>query len=731
MNKKIYAVCAMLCAASLFGANWDGIGGDYNGDYQNPLMWSTGLVPGDLDLVYFLRSGAYTVTVSAAVTNLTTEFRGPGNAAYNVNVALASNAKLTSRTNFFVRGGTVAYPARVAFNGGTLEVINSLQSSNGGLNDKYAELYLTNTTFLAGGNYFYVGPGNVCNAFVIGPGSTYNGPQIVMGDQGNATSNRIEVSGANALLAISNNQIRVGLSGKFNSLTITNGGQVTLQSIAMGTNPGGDSNRITCVDGGLALLGGNVLLGGNGSYNTTYFGPGSRLTAASGGGTFYVGQDKMGSYNRVTFDGAAVTNYLNSLYVGNAMTNLNNTLEIMGGTFINSNATCYIGNYGSGNALLVTGGTTFYTKSSLVCGYQNTAFGNRAVFADSDVAIGGDIYMGQNGGCSNTIAFTNCSLALVGTTYIGHNAATGNVFIAGTGTSITSLRRFLVSSPATAFGNQMIFDNAQGIFGTTVSGAAYIGENGHGNLLRVRGTNGLLVNVNAALYVGYYGSYNRLLVEDGGRVVCNGLLIGDQNSSSNFLYLAGAGSRIDSTGNDVRLGAGSSTGSVAVVAADAVLDAGDRSIGLNYGSTTYGAVLAVSNAVVLATNYNFTTYNDAVVAFAGSNNLLRAKTLVLRDTTALAFAIPRAGLLSTNAVIQIDQNATFTGTPVLKIAAADWAARTGGKITLLTYGGTLSGDLAALASGAQIDTASATVTVVGKSLVLTAPRRDGTVIRLY
>lgn len=731
MKRERVAAVLICGAASVLGAaNWVGD----SGNYTNQTMWSTGVVPGDYELVYFSKSGSYTVTVDGVVTNGYAEFNGAGS-AYGVTLALDAGDTFVVRTNLVVKGGSVAKPTRAAVNGGKVEVLVSGNGA-GGLIGQNGELYLTNTVLsVASGGYFYVGCGVSNNVFVVGSGSCYTGAQVVVGDQGASCCNRLEVSGSGAQIAVPGAQIRLGLSGCGNAMVVTNGGLVKLGYFGLGTNPTGNSNRLNCVNADfmIASSGSQTLFGGKGSYNLATFGAGGRLTA-SGGANLTVGGDTGGSFNRLRFsDGALATN-ANPFCIGNTTSSTNNIVEVTGaGTaFVNTNGSVLVGVAGLTNALVVSDGASFVsTKGDLICGQNATAIGNYMVASGSVVVVSNALYTGLSGSY-NAVAFTNSTLYVGGGFYVGSAAGTGNVFRAGTGTVVISYSPFIVANNAACRADEAYFEDAVGVFGNSGGAAASInpsciGANGHANRLYIRGATGRLVNTNAYFYVGYYGSYNQMVIENGGRLQCSGLLIGDQSGLSNSAAISGAGSRIDSSGYDIRIGAGSSTGSVMVVSNGAVIDSGTAGFGVNYATNTWGATLLVSNAVVFCTNNTFFTHNDAVVSFAGTNSQLTARNCAFNESPTLSFAIPRAGRSSTNAVIRIADSLTLVS-PSLRIAAQEWARHAGGRITLLTYNGALTGDLAALAASAQLDSPLLSVAVVGKSLVLSAPRYGGTVI---
>jgi hypothetical protein len=120
-----------------------------------------------------------------------------------------------------------------------------------------------------------------------------------------------------------------------------------------------------------------------------------------------------------------------------------------------------------------------------------------------------------------------------------------------------------------------------------------------------------------------------------------------------------------------------------------------------------------------------------VLRVGGSNSLIQCRNFVLKNSAAVEFDIPALGLQTNAPVIQVSNNLTVSGTPSLAVACSEWVQRTGGKITLLDYTSTLTGDLTALVAAAALDDPRATLAVVGKRVVLSAPSRKGTLLKIF
>ncbi len=757
---------AALAAASASGQTvrtW--LGG--SGDFSTGSNWSGGTVPGALDDAVFTTGGAFTVSVTNNVEVLRLQFNKEG---LNADLNIEPGKVCTAGTNFVVKGGTVASPTRLTLGSGTLQMKSAHNSNASGIGSGYTELVITNASLLApSDNYFYVSSAGNYGALTIGPGGYYYGPQILTADQTPYYSNRIVVAGQNARLVCYNNaQIRCGVRGWGNATIVTNNGYLSCGPYSCGANPESRSNTLYIASGGvIEIPGANITfaIGNNGFRNRGVIDAGGRLlinvTSSSLciGGNVVTARNSGGYGNElVVQNGGTVTNNGYTYLGGSPTNNLNALVVTNGGVFYNGQ-NLYIGELGRSNSVYVADGGRIDNAKDLFVGNgnsQTTSWNNRLTIGDGGtVAVNWTTYVGGSGCSNELVVATNGLMSSALNMIVGaYSSASGNVLRVAGGTVSTpgslvmgdfgSFNRTVISDgelvcsalsigrSTNSVGNELVLEG--GTLKVTNS-IPFIGNSGTNNVMTVRNT-GVFSNTNYRFTVGQSASVNaRLNVYTGGYVKAKGFLIGDGNFPTNAaVYVCGENARLivggTDTGDDLRVGALTANGSRLYACDGGVVDAGVMAVGVNYSPTATNCQLFVRDGAVYATNNQFYVQMNGVLNISGSNSLVKCRDFALKHSAAVEFEIPKFGVQTTAPLIQAERNLTLTETPSLKVTCSDWASRTGGKITLLEYASTLSGDLAALVASAQVDDSRATLSIVGKSVVLSAPKYGGTLLRI-
>lgn len=679
MVKKC-AVLAVLAGSWAWGQatmNWKG----GSGTFGVPGNWVEGSVPGLLDTAVIMNNGVVplAIQVDANVKNFKLSLRpSPG----AIDLVVRPGVVYAVETNLSVEvNGTVGQMRSFSFSGGgRIEMSSAVQSVLAPIGDRsYLRMTLTNVSLevLDKGGYWYIPRNGSGSVFEVGENGTCITPQVVCGDNSSAWSNQIVVAGANAFFDV-RNQIRVGLAGRFNAMAVTNNGYAKCTQFTLGANALGAYNTLYVADGGVMEVTGSsgFRSGSAGSFNDAVIGFRGELRTVY---DVFVGDAYSSWANRLRIDGGKAT--ANKIWIGN--NGCSNRVEIVGGGML------VVPGFSLGEALLATGN---------VC----------------RVASGG-------------VADVR------GTLYVGPNGFGNRMYVESAGVVTSSV--LSVGSSASGIANEMIVDGGSVVVTNQINYSS-VGFNGNSNVLRI--TNGGQVR-SGRLYAGWASTAkrNRIEVTGGGSLdVSNDILVGDQDGTSeNRLLVAGTNTRVSVSGL-LRLSIGASSGNALEIRDGGSVVAGSISVGYSEIATGYGS-LSVSNATISIPNGTLTIRRSPAL-IGGTNEPISTRTFEFTQNAALTFAIPKEKGVS-GKYISVTGNFVPDTTARIRVQAADWAARSGGKITLLQYGGVLdtSKDSAATLQNfvdtAVLDPATMMLSIGtdGKSLVLSSPRRDGTVLRLF
>ena len=465
--------------------------------------------------------------------------------------------------------------------------------------------------FNGSGNSLSISNGGAVFADLI---SGSNG--VVVGYGTNSSNNSVFVSGSGSLL-MAHYDLTVGYNGSGNTILIADGGMATNNSsgndyggvIGFGANSSNNSVQVTGtnIDGTASTWYNNYdfMVGYNGSRNSLTISNGGDVSANinSGSNGVVVGYGMNSSNNSVLVTGrdSGLNDYydLTVGYYGSS-----NSLAIFGGEVyadISSNSNGVVVGYGtnsSNNSVLVSG-----SNSSLIACYDLTAgyngSGNSLVISNgglvaADIATnnnavtnGGEIYSGNSSGNDETITSNNNGV-VVG---YGMNASNNSVVVTGSGSSLYACYDLTVGYNGS--GNNLVISNgglvAADIATNNTGVVVGYGTNASNNSVVVTGSSSSLTAANN-LTVGYNGSVNSLVISNGGVIAASNTIIGEANTASNNSALVtGAGSMLTNS-SSLKVGdAGSGTLTVAngglLTSASMTIAAGTGSSGtLNIGT---------------------------------------------------------------------------------------------------------------------------------------------------
>jgi T5SS/PEP-CTERM-associated repeat protein len=445
--------------------------------------------------------------------------------------------------------------SRISFNGGTL-VSQSTTFSNG------AAFIIGETggsaTFKAlGGTHNFQGNllvgflGNDNQLLISNAATVFNSDGFI-GFASSASNNAVTVTGAGSVWSNSGD-LNVGSQGKGNTLTIANGGAVRVgHDLTISSSIGVSNNSLTITGGQLTVTNGvlNLSPGGSGYLNMS-------------GGTVLAQQllATNGPDNIINFNGGTLvsqaTIFSNGEYFIIGDTGGNATFQALGGTH-NFQAGLVLGNFSSGNQLLITNAATVYNSYGHI-GSEASASNNAVTVsgAGSIWSNRNDLFVGEEGS-GNTLTITNRA-----TVYSGRDASIGVGFSSG-----ASNNAVIVTGAGSVWdnhGNLYLGNFGCGNTLTMASGGAvyndssYIGgSGGRNNAVTVSGAGSVWSNRND-LRVGFVGCGNTLTITNGGAVYSDSGIIGYwAGGSNNAVTVTGSGSVWDNRGDLVvgRTGAG-------------------------------------------------------------------------------------------------------------------------------------------------------------------------------
>ncbi len=418
-----------------------------------------------------------------------------------------------------------------------------------------------NSTWGMGGNLNlgYTGSGSL---LIVTNGGRVQDNYGIISASANSSGDAVIVTGANSVWTNQNN-LNIGQSGPSNSLTVTNGGTAACADALLLGNQAG-SNQVTVTAGGRIWSGDTILaFTANSSRNVALItGAGSEWHMS---GAFSVG-----------FSGP-----LNQLW----LTKGAKMWSQQAGIGINTLG----GGGGSSNLVTIADpGSSWTNMSTIGVGTGSSSY-NGLVITNGGVVqcLGGDssVTLGVGYGSSNNW------MAVAGNGSLFSNEGGGNPTI-----TVGSAGSF----------NQLSVSNG----GVVRGESGFIGYNtaSSNNVALVAGTNAQWINA-SQLWLGYLGSYNSLMISDGGTVITPQFIVSfDATASNNAVTLAGGNLIATNGGSGVtEVRSGALTMYTGLLQTDRLLlTNGQRSqFTLSGGTLQTGSTIVTNGGTFIVGNGNF------------------------------------------------------------------------------------------------------------------------------
>jgi fibronectin-binding autotransporter adhesin len=539
------------------------------------------------------------------------------------------------------------------------------------------------STWSNNGN-FIVGHFGSSNRLIISNGGNVLGGDSYIGDQPGSSNNYVLVTDSNSTWT-SADRLFVGHFGSSNSLVISNGATVANTGGVIGSATSSSNNSVL-------VTGTNA----NGDVSTW-----------TNSGDLVVGED--GSSNSLVIsNGGGVLNAVG--YVGRNTNSSNNSVLVTG---INSTWTNFsdlaIGSQGSSNTLVISNGATVANTDGVI-GSATSSSNNSVLVTDGGTwTNSGNLFVGFDGS-GNSLVISNGGSVVNILGYIGFTSTSSNnsVLVAGTNanggvSTWTNSGNLFVGSSAS--GNSLVISNE----GRVANVGGFIGNSTSSSNNSVLVTDGGTWTNSSSLYVGNFGSSNRLVISNGGTVSSFiGHIGNDSASSNNSVVVKGSNSFWT---NSFRLYVGLSG------SGNSLMISNEGTVANIEGYIGYYAVSS-NNSVLVTSNSLWTNSGELGVGFEGSGN-----SLVISNGGRVANAvgiIGRYSMSSNNSVLVAD-GGTWTNSGDLYVGydgSGNSLTIESGATVANTFGyigyGTNSSNNFAVVTGSGSSLASGATIIVGR-----------------
>ena len=492
---------------------------------------------------------------------------------------------------------------------------------------------------------FYVGKVTSNNTLIISDGGVVTNNNAVIGSSAAATNNSALITGSGSAWFLYGDLI-VGEFGSANSMTISNGGQVTngLSTLGSVIGFGGDST------------GNSVLVTG-----TNVSGVASLWTCVN---DLTVGWSGSSNSLRIT-QGGGVTSYIGIIGDDTNATGNSAVVDGSGSYWSNSNV-LLIGVSGSGNSLLITnGGQVMAVNSDIGVNAGSTANMVTVSGVGSVLTNSGDLTVGY-GGSSNTLSVSARAKVFSSNSYIGRDpGSTGNtVIVTGTGSLWTNSGDLYVGNQG-ASNNLVISSGGMVINGGQDSTGGVIGfiTNSSNNSVVVTGSGSTWLSAGDVV-IGYSGIGNRLEVSNGGTVsngvvnyaggLSGGIIGFNEGSTDNSVLVTGTGSQWNSSG-DLFVGFNGAGNSMVISNGGSISNSQ-----VDFGGVLgWGAASSNNTVIVTDAGSTWTNSGNLTIGYEGSAN-----SMVISNGGTVAVAsnsyIGNASTSSNNSVLVTGEGSLWT-----------------------------------------------------------------------
>jgi T5SS/PEP-CTERM-associated repeat protein/autotransporter-associated beta strand protein len=236
---------------------------------------------------------------------------------------------------------------------------------------------------------------------------------LTIGQTINSSNNSVVVTGAGSSWNAGNTGLNVGVKGSGNSMTISDGGNVSVAGGAIGLNSGANNNSVLVTGSGSAWILGNLTIGQAGGGTLTVADGGmatsTEITVASQSGSSgilnigrYGTNDTAGTINapKITFGSGTGTINFNQSNTSAPLTVISGhgTVNQLGsGTTTLSANNTYTGTTTVSSGTLLANSTTALGTSTVMVTNSGTLGGNGTIGGATTIASGGNLKSGSSG----------------------------------------------------------------------------------------------------------------------------------------------------------------------------------------------------------------------------------------------------------------------------------------------------------------------------------------------
>lgn len=445
----------------------------------------------------------------------------------------------------------------------------------------------------------------------------------------------------NSLSASNNIVIVSGVNEQGAHSTWSNGGNITVGLY-------GPNNELIISNGGIALDD-YGWVGGNSAYGDPIASTSSNnVVIVTGNGSMWSNVDDItigvyGGGNKVIVaDGAELASYygwIGGNGTSNNVSSSNNFVLVTGsGSLWTNQADVTVGNYTTGNSLIISdggqvidqngwiGGNGIYGDTNSVNASSNSVLvtGNNSLWSNSsDITVGvygaGNSLIISNGG---TVTSFN---GWIGGDQVAQETTCSNNRVLVTGSNSLWNIGGGLNVGFTGSSNELLIANGGQVLVANSGSDSFIGNGSSNNIVLVTGNNSLLSN-GGNLYIGGSGSGNQLIISNGGTVLIGGsyqCCLGNGGDASNNSAIVTGSHSLWSNASTLYVGnyGSGSTLTIAdggtVIAPTLIIGEGSSSNTLNFGS--FGGNDGGGNLV--ASSITFGSGSSNVINFNQTNTV--------------------------------------------------------------------------------------------------------------
>jgi fibronectin-binding autotransporter adhesin len=491
-------------------------------------------------------------------------------------------------SNFFhvIVGNSGAGNSLIISNGGAVfSSNNGTLGANSSSSGNTVTVTGTGSTWTHAGTLTVGGSGSGNTLTITNGGAVFVNGGTRVGLNSSSSNNVVLVSGTGSswMRIGSGGALTVGQSGAGNRLTIADGGRVIVNSpvvpTILGSNSVSSGNTVTVTDPGSTWSTAyGLIVGDFGADNSLTISNGGNVSTTLGGFSTTLGRNSSSSNNAVLVTGTgSVWTNTGMLIVGGSGSG--NTLTIgNGGAVYNGVGILGSNQVSSGNAVVVTGtGSVWSNQSDLHVGYRGP--GNSLTIANGGVVFNTNGHLGFN------VGSTNNSVSVSGTGSVWSNTGSltfgfgiGNTLTISNGGAVfdgecdigTSSNRVTVTGSGSIWSNQFNLYVSQGGLGNSLTianggavfnGNGYLGTNSGSNNTMTVTDSGSVWDNQFDLYVGDGSAGNSLTIINGGAVLASNVYVGFNGSAlGNRIHITGGGLYVTNASGDARLVVGQQSG---------------------------------------------------------------------------------------------------------------------------------------------------------------------------